>query len=508
MFELSSEVRTADDDVAAALAYARSVAGRSHVAEDLAMHWALAHPEAARLAAARPGPALTWRLTDLAVADAPSEDLLEALGAWERTAAWVAAEQARVLQELQRRVAASTWAQKGLREDVAGTLAVSGRAAGILCDRARELTAAPEVHDALREGVLSVRKADVLLRDTGSLPASEARRVHDALIAQAPLLTAPQLGAAARRAVLELDPHAAEARHRQAREERCVVLEPAADCMATIRAYLPATDAVRAMRALDAVAAAAAPEDPRGIDARRADALVDVLAAVLDAGVSVQATSPGRRRRRTPRLNLTISTDALAGATSTAGFLDGYGPVLPSLARRLAHEAAWHFVRTDPATGEALEQPGSRYRPPEALRSAIIARDVTCTFPGCRVSAQVCDLDHTVPFDDTREAAEQTRRSNLTALCRHHHRLKTHGRWTPSRDPDSGVVVWTSPGGKPYTRDPVEAPGEPDRRLARREADQGGGDVGAGHQGAGRDGDVGDDRSSLTGADPPDPAPF
>ncbi|MBC7290383.1 MAG: DUF222 domain-containing protein, partial [Actinotalea sp.] len=272
--------------------------------------------------------------------------------------------------------------------------------------------------------------------------------------------TTPQLSAAARRAVLALDPDAAEKRHRRAREDRCVVLEPSADCMAVIRAYLPADDAARTMRALDAVAAAAAPDDPRGLDARRADALADVLGAVLDHGVTPHGLRLRQRKGRAPRLNLTISTDALAGATSAPGLLDGYGPVLPSIARRLADEASWHFQRTDPATGEALEQPGSRYRPPDALRSAIVARDVTCTFPGCRVSAQVCDLDHTVPFDDARGPADQTRRSNLAALCRHHHRLKTHGRWTPQRDPRSGVVVWSSPTGKPYTRDPVAAPGE------------------------------------------------
>ncbi|MBC7290384.1 MAG: hypothetical protein H5T83_03470, partial [Actinotalea sp.] len=213
---LPGDVVTAADDHAEALAYARSVAGRARAAEDLAVRWALAHPEAARLAAARPGPALALRLADLAVAQAPSEDLLEAVGAWERTAAWVAAQQASVLQELQRRTAGSTWAEKGLRDDVAGTLAVSGRAAGVLVDRALVLATAPEVHDALAEGTLSVRKVDVLLRDTDTLPGPEARRVHEELIPEGPHLTTPQLSAAARRAVLALDPDAAEKRHRRA----------------------------------------------------------------------------------------------------------------------------------------------------------------------------------------------------------------------------------------------------------------------------------------------------
>jgi hypothetical protein len=226
------------------------------------------------------------------------------------------------------------------------------------------------------------------------------------------------------------------------------------------------------MHGLDAVAATSAPEDSRGTDARRADALVDVLTTVLHTGRlpdgqhlhgpidQPYARPSGRRQHRPVRLNLTISTDALAAAATAPAHLDGYGPVLPSIARRLAAEAAWHFQRTDPATGEALEQPHSRYRPPQALREAIIARDVTCTFPGCRTTAHACDLDHTVPFDANRDPAAQTRRSNLAALCRHHHNLKTHGGWTPHRDPDTGITTWTSPTGKPYTREPMRAPGQ------------------------------------------------
>ncbi|EYR63433.1 hypothetical protein N866_00755 [Actinotalea ferrariae CF5-4] len=490
MFDDAAEW-TAQDEDAAALAFARSRAGRSIPDVDLAVRWALNHPHAARVAAAVPGPELARMLGRVAVADAPTEDLLEVVAAWDRLASWVVARQAGVLQELHRRVAGSTWAQKGLRDEVAGTLAASGRAAQVLLDRAMELAQAPEVHDALAQGAVSVHKADVLLRETGSVTGEEARRVHAAVLAEAHELTAPQVRAAARQAVLQVDPDAAEHRHQLARRDRCVVLEPATDCMAVIRAYLPAEDAVRVMHAVDIVAGTAAPEDPRGVDARRADALVDLVGAVLDGttldaflsgplrpsvgagvdagvGLDVGARSSRRRRRRPVKLSITVSADALAGASSTPAHLDRYGPVLPSVARQLAAEATWHFQRTDPTTGEALEQPGSRYRPPEALRDAIVARDVTCTFPGCRVPAGSCDLDHTVPFDDSRDAAEQTRRSNLAALCRHHHQLKTHAGWTPRRDPTTGTTLWTSPTGKPYHRNPVPAPGEAVRAQPER----------------------------------------
>jgi hypothetical protein len=38
------------------------------------------------------------------------------------------------------------------------------------------------------------------------------------------------------------------------------------------------------------------------------------------------------------------------------------------------------------------------YRPSTALAEFVRCRDLTCRFPGCHQPAEVCDLDHTVPF--------------------------------------------------------------------------------------------------------------
>jgi hypothetical protein len=40
---------------------------------------------------------------------------------------------------------------------------------------------------------------------------------------------------------------------------------------------------------------------------------------------------------------------------------------------------------------------------------------LTCRFPGCDKPAEVCDLDHTVPFP-----TGPTHASNLKLLCRYH----------------------------------------------------------------------------------------
>ncbi|KRF35406.1 hypothetical protein ASG94_15035 [Nocardioides sp. Soil805] len=100
---------------------------------------------------------------------------------------------------------------------------------------------------------------------------------------------------------------------------------------------------------------------------------------------------------------------------------------------------------------ERLECRG--YEPTEKIREHVIARDGTCVFPWCGRNARRCDLDHIVPYDhDHSDHGGQTSTDNLAALCRRHHRLKTHGRWRYEMG-EPGVFTWTSPLGFTYLRD-------------------------------------------------------
>jgi hypothetical protein len=75
----------------------------------------------------------------------------------------------------------------------------------------------------------------------------------------------------------------------------------------------------------------------------------------------------------------------------------------------------------------------------------------TCVFPGCGRPARACDLDHIVAWraDGTGGA---TTSWNLAPLCRAHHRLKTHGRWSYRRLTWTSFE-WTSPTGRKYIVD-------------------------------------------------------
>ena len=118
------------------------------------------------------------------------------------------------------------------------------------------------------------------------------------------------------------------------------------------------------------------------------------------------------------------------------------------------------------------------YAPTDRQREQIILRDRTCVFPWCSQPALRCDLDHTTSFDhnaaaDGRPQPGPTITSNLGALCRRHHRLKTHGRWQVSQ-PASGVFEWTSPHGHTYRRDhtgTTRTDTDPDPPQAATESD-------------------------------------
>ena len=97
------------------------------------------------------------------------------------------------------------------------------------------------------------------------------------------------------------------------------------------------------------------------------------------------------------------------------------------------------------------------YDIPDRIREQVFLRDRTCVFPWCSRPARGCDVDHVVEYDhdagaEGREQPGPTTSSNLAALCRFHHRLKTFAAWT-YRMVAPGVFEWTSPHGHRYLRD-------------------------------------------------------
>ncbi|WP_019877564.1 HNH endonuclease signature motif containing protein [Sporichthya polymorpha] len=310
----------------------------------------------------------------------------------------------------------------------------------------------PETLKALEAGVLTERAAKVLWEETRDLNVADAARVERDCLDKAKNLTPASFGRRVRKRVEELDPAAARKRHERARTERRVSMSPAGDGMAWISLLLPAEEAMAVYGVIDAAARLKVPGDPRTLDQRKADAAVDLI------------TRPGNQD---PRVGYVVHMhgENASGESSSepedSGFVQVQGGerIPAARARAKADLTVYHpSVPVDIAA--LLADYNSRadvYRPPARLKRAIRARDRHCRFPGCRVPADRCELDHTIAF----EIGGRTVYFNLSALCKFHHRIKHMPGWTCSQD-EHGVLTWTTPTGQVFiTRPPPPVGDEP-----------------------------------------------
>ncbi|HEY2765417.1 MAG TPA: DUF222 domain-containing protein [Pseudonocardiaceae bacterium] len=385
-----------------------------------------------------PSGLLTDLLSSLDVEMLSADDALETAAAWERLVAHAQAQQLRALARF-----ADTRVATDLEEfataEVAPVLHLSRRAADARLDLATRLTTRlPDTLGALQSGALDLPRARAISEATEALDESATTAVQARVLPKAPKQTIGELRAALSRAVLAADPDAAERRHRAARNDRRVQLHPHPDGMAALWALLPADHATAAYARLDMLARDLPANDPRSMDARRADALTDLL-----LGRDVHG-----EHQTTVEVQVNLDAATLAGLAENPGELAGYGPIPADMARELAAAARrWRAALVDEQTGQlkdlSVAYRPSAYRPSRLLNLVVQARDRTCCFPGCRRPARRCDLDHTIPYGQ----GGPTVGGNLGPLCRYHHRLKTHTSWALCQ-PEPGLFLWTSPTGR------------------------------------------------------------
>jgi len=301
----------------------------------------------------------------------------------------------------------------------------------------------PQVLDALASGTLDRRRAGVILRDTDHLPIAEARQVTHQIVDKAAGWTTGQLRARLRRLCMQVDSDAAADRYRQALTRRRVVLRGTEEGTAHLGGFdLPPGRAAEARDRIEALARRLRRDgETRSLDQLRADVYLDLLCGTLP--------TPADRTRG--GIHITVDLPTLAGMVDTCGELDGFGPIVADVARQITlnhTDDTWTWAVTHPDTGAVLADGTTRRRPTTRQRRHLTTRRRTCCFPGCRMPAIDCDLDHTVPWAH----GGRTRCANLGPLCRHHHRLHHRG-WHYIIDPD-GRIHWTSPLGQTTTVHP------------------------------------------------------
>lgn len=315
--------------------------------------------------------------------------------------------------------------------------------------------------EALQDGSLSYRHAQVVLDQCDSVPAAELPEFEANLLKAAEGRTSAQFAVKARWLRETKYPQTIPLKHQSAFEKRRVTLDREEDGMSCLSAHLRAAEAQQIYTALSTAARGEQSDgDPRTADQLRADILAQLLMGGLGrAGSRSEETDAGEdadessvdRSTVLPRAEIMvlINAETLFSANDDPAELHGYGPISAEAARRLARTATrWTGLVQDPDTGEILGV-GRRRKVPAGLARWLRARDGTCRFPGCRVSTAVTEIDHTTDWAD----GGPTDHANLANLCRRHHRFKTLGFWK-ARQPEPGVMEWTSPSGRVYRTEP------------------------------------------------------
>ncbi|MFL6162454.1 MAG: DUF222 domain-containing protein [Jatrophihabitantaceae bacterium] len=362
---------------------------------------------------------------------------------------WFEAAQLRVLAVMQER----DTSKLGLAQDsVSLALQVPLRAAQGKLAQARTLVQElPQTLTAVSRGAISGEHARVLAEALWRLPADPALAPALEKAVLPPLLdgrcvTVPQLRQRARRAALALDPVTAEQRHRRALADRTVGYVPGEDGMASLPVVLAAPEAQLIYTRLTAAATLLPATDPRTMDQKRADLLVDAVLSGIPAG-----GLPVLRGRR-PAINVVVSADTLLNLDDQPAQLTGYGPITAETARRLAADASgtWRRLLTDPDTGALLDISTDRYRPAQRLRDFVSARDDVCAFPTCNQPGYRCEYEHTTPYS----VGGSTCRCNGALACRRHNQCKLNTNWSYLRN-DDGSFTWTTSTGHTYTSAPT-----------------------------------------------------
>lgn len=354
------------------------------------------------------------------------------------------------------------------REDVATALRLSPTTAQNRIDVARVLVGhLPNTISALASGEISAAHATVIAKETATairngLSEEGVYRVEQAALAHAEFHTPGQVANKVKTTIAKFSPEDFEEIVERARDSRRVSCYPEADGMATVVAILPAEDAQMVMKSIEAFIVKRNQEEESctcnlksgssqgcgfhsredaaewsllSADMKRADALTFIASQALSSMADVV-----RPHRRPVAVSVAIDLPTVLGLADNPGQLAGYGAIPASVARKLAADGAWQRFISDPITGNLLDFGREKYIPPQELVDFLLARDRTCRFPGCGRSGQLADIDHAQSW----ESGGETNPANLGLLCRRHHRMKTHGGWNLTSNPD-GSCLWRSP---------------------------------------------------------------
>ena len=331
----------------------------------------------------------------------------------------------------------------------------------------------PQTLAAWEDGLIS--RAHVrTVTDAGVALPPESRAEFDTLAALECQDTTPaRAKARLQRLAEQLHPRTLTERHVEACETRGIRVVPGSDGMSEVIATVPSifadaiydrlTQQARQLidfrttppAGIDAEQAEILASDTRTIDQIRADLLADMLlTSVPGIDPTRDDDGPGTLGAIRAKVQVIVPVLALLGDDSQLADLVGRSPIDADTARRLAGATPrpWDRILTHPITGAVLHT--DTYQRTRAIDRHVQARDQHCRFPGCRIPAIRCEIDHTHDY----ALGGTTTVTNLGCLCQRHHSMKQFTAWTVVQRP-GGILEWTSPLGTVISDTPPPIPG-------------------------------------------------
>ena len=174
-----------------------------------------------------------------------------------------------------------------------------------------------------------------------------------------------------------------------------------------------------------------APEGPRTLAQRRADALIALVG------------SAGTGRGAPPNVTVVVDLPALTGdpadVIAARCDLEGIGPVSRNVLEQVACCATvTRLVTNGPSV--VLDMGRAVRVATPAQKRALAARDRHCRFPSCKRTPAWCDAHHIISWlDDGATSVD-----NMVLLCRRHHTLIHQTRWTITRT-QAGTLHFSHP---------------------------------------------------------------
>ncbi|WP_345803155.1 DUF222 domain-containing protein [Microbacterium sp. AZCO] len=382
------------------------------------------------------------------------------------------------------RVRQHDMALRSIAAEFAGILMMDDRTVQRRIGDARELTELyARTFEAGRRNEISERHQRLILELGASLPLEERADFETVAIAVCREDTPGRVKSRLEIIAARLHPRTMTERHQEAREARNVRVVDLGDGMSDLIATLPAVlahavyDRLTAQgRAICDVRKAAHPgetgsagslsstdakrftfipsevvaSDERTLDQIRADVLSDMLlTGVPDADPTRWDDGPGTLGAIRARVQIVVPALTALGVDDGPVDLVGHSPIDAETARALLGSTTHPLERilTHPVTDSVVEV--DTYERPVSLDRYLRARDQRCRFPGCRLPAIRCEVDH----NHDAALGGRTSRSNLCHLCQRHHSMKQFTRWRV-RQLAGGVMEWTSPLGRVYIDEP------------------------------------------------------